>query len=72
MKTGLPAQEPDQELYGVKVQWQSEHDRIEAAEFLLATRQAEDARRRLARAVRRARLHRRELVESAIRARRAI
>lgn len=38
--------EPD--LYGVRTSWQSEAVRIEAAEFLVATRVQESSRRRLA------------------------
>jgi hypothetical protein len=37
------------ELYGVRTSWQSEAVRIEAAEFLVATRVQESSRRRLAR-----------------------
>jgi hypothetical protein len=36
------------EEYGLRVNWQSEDERIEAAEFLLATRMQEDVRRRVA------------------------
>jgi hypothetical protein len=39
------------EVYGVRSTWQSEAVRIEAAEFLVATRVQEASRRRLARAV---------------------
>jgi len=48
-----PYVEPEQ--YGVRSTWQSEAVRIEAAEFLVATRVQEDSRRRLARAVERLR-----------------
>jgi hypothetical protein len=34
------------EEFGLRVNWQSEEERIEAAEFLLATRMQEDVRRR--------------------------
>ncbi len=49
-----PAPAPDSdwvepELYGVRTSWQSEAVRIEAAEFLVATRVQEASRRRLAR-----------------------
>ncbi len=37
------------EEFGLRVNWQSEDERIEAAEFLLATRMQEDVRRRFAR-----------------------
>ena len=36
----------DAEEFGLRVNWQSEEERIEAAEFLLATRMQEDVRRR--------------------------
>ena len=36
------------EEFGLCVNWQSEDERIEAAEFLLATRMQEDVRRRVA------------------------
>ena len=36
------------EEFGLRVNWQSEDERIEAAEFLLATRMQEDVRRRVA------------------------
>jgi hypothetical protein len=45
--------EPD--LYGVRTSWQSEAVRIEAAEFLVATRVQESSRRRLARLTQRLR-----------------
>src|SRR6476659_2397670 len=48
-----PTDEP--EFYGVRSSWQSEAVRIEAAEFLVATRVQEDSRRRLARLVARLR-----------------
>jgi hypothetical protein len=37
------------EEFGLRVIWQSEAERIEAAEFLIATRLQEDVRRRVAR-----------------------
>jgi hypothetical protein len=36
------------EEFGLRVVWQSEDERIEAAEFLIATRLQEDVRRRVA------------------------
>jgi hypothetical protein len=39
---------PEAEEFGLRVNWQSEEERIEAAEFLLATRMQEDVRRRVA------------------------
>jgi hypothetical protein len=45
--------EPD--LYGVRTSWQSEAVRIEAAEFLVATRVQESSRRRVARLTQRLR-----------------
>lgn len=45
--------EPD--MYGVRISWQSEAVRIEAAEFLVATRVQESSRRRLARLTQRLR-----------------
>lgn len=47
------AAEPQE--YGVRVVWQSEAVKIEAAEFLVATRVQEASRRRLARAIARLR-----------------
>jgi hypothetical protein len=44
-----PYVEPEE--YGLRSTWQSEAVRIEAAEFLVATRIQETSRRRLARAV---------------------
>jgi hypothetical protein len=38
----------DPEEFGLRINWQSEAERIEAAEFLLATRMQEDVRRRIA------------------------
>jgi hypothetical protein len=38
----------DAEEFGLRVNWQSESERIEAAEFLIATRLQEDVRRRVA------------------------
>jgi hypothetical protein len=43
------------ERYGVRTSWQSEAVRIEAAEFLVATRVQESSRRRLARLIQRLR-----------------
>jgi hypothetical protein len=43
------------QLYGVRTSWQSEAVRIEAAEFLVATRVQESSRRRLARLTQRLR-----------------
>ena len=43
----LPYEEPDQ--FGIRVTWQSEAERLEAAEFLVATRIQEDTRRRTSR-----------------------
>ncbi|MGH8894921.1 MAG: hypothetical protein ACRDWY_16710 [Actinomycetes bacterium] len=43
---GCEAEDPDD--YGVRVAWQSEAVRIEAAEFLVATRIQQDARLRAA------------------------
>jgi hypothetical protein len=51
--TVLPYVEPEE--YGLRVNWQSEAVRIEAAEFLVATRVQESSRRRLARAMARMR-----------------
>jgi hypothetical protein len=39
--------DPEEE-FGLRINWQSEAERIEAAEFLLATRMQEDVRRRIA------------------------
>lgn len=44
--TGTAAAEPEQ--YGLRVNWQSEEVKIEAAEFLVATRVQQDARIRAA------------------------
>jgi hypothetical protein len=56
---GAPAADPEEwvepELYGVRTSWQSEAVRIEAAEFLVATRVQESSRRRLARLTQRLR-----------------
>jgi hypothetical protein len=38
----------DPEEYGLRINWQSEAEQIEAAEFLIATRLQEDVRRRVA------------------------
>jgi hypothetical protein len=38
----------DPEEFGLRVNWQSEAEQIEAAEFLIATRLQEDVRRRIA------------------------
>ena len=51
--TDLPYVEPEE--YGLRVNWQSEAVRIEAAEFLVATRVQESSRRRLARVMARMR-----------------
>jgi hypothetical protein len=48
-RAGRPYVEP--EVYGVRSTWQSEAVRIEAAEFLVATRVQEASRRRLVRAL---------------------
>jgi hypothetical protein len=45
----LPYEEPDQ--FGIRITWQSEAERLEAAEFLVATRIQEDTRRRTSREV---------------------
>jgi hypothetical protein len=50
-----PDQWVDPEMYGVRTSWQSEAVRIEAAEFLVATRVQESSRRRLARLTQRLR-----------------
>ncbi len=55
--TDLPYVEPED--YGLRVNWQSEAVRIEAAEFLVATRVQESSRRRLARVMDRMRDQRR-------------
>lgn len=47
--TGTPYEEPDQ--FGLRISWQSEDERLEAAEFLLATRIQEDTRLRLNREI---------------------
>jgi hypothetical protein len=44
-----PYEEPDQ--FGLRISWQSEEERLEAAEFLLATRIQEDTRQRLNREI---------------------
>ena len=44
-----PYEEPDQ--FGLRISWQSEDERLEAAEFLLATRIQEDTRLRLNREI---------------------
>ncbi len=56
--TDLPYVEPEE--YGLRVNWQSEAVRIEAAEFLVATRVQEDSRRRLAGVISRLRDQRRK------------
>ena len=38
----------DPEEFGLRINWQSEAEQIEAAEFLIATRMQEDVRRRVA------------------------
>jgi len=59
-----PVDEPRE--YGVRVVWQSEDQRLEAAEFLLATRVQEQVRRRVARAAMDVRDHRAEELSTAI------
>jgi hypothetical protein len=44
-----PYEEPEQ--FGIRISWQSEDERLEAAEFLLATRIQEDTRVRLKREI---------------------
>ena len=44
----VPAEAEASEQFGLRISWQSEAERIEAAEFLLATRMQEDTRRRSA------------------------
>jgi hypothetical protein len=44
----VPAAPETTEEFGLRVIWQSEDARIEAAEFLIATRLQEDVRRRVA------------------------
>lgn len=46
LSDGCEAAEPEE--YGVRVTWQSEAERIEAAEFLVATRTAHEKRLRAA------------------------
>ena len=53
----MPYVEPEE--YGVRTSWQSEAVRIEAAEFLLATRVQEERQWRLSRMIERLRLQRR-------------
>ena len=53
--TADPEQWVEPDLYGVRTSWQSEAVRIEAAEFLVATRVQESSRRRLARLTQRLR-----------------
>ena len=43
-----PAGAQDPEEFGLRVVWQSEDERLEAAEFLIAPRMQEDVRRRVA------------------------
>jgi hypothetical protein len=45
----VPDAPEDPEEFGLRVIWQSEEERIEAAEFLIATRMQEDVRRRVLR-----------------------
>jgi hypothetical protein len=45
----IPYEEPEQ--FGLRITWQSEDERLEAAEFLLATRIQEDTRQRLNREI---------------------
>jgi hypothetical protein len=44
----VPDAPADPEEFGVRVVWQSEEERLEAAAFLVATRMQEDVRRRFA------------------------
>ena len=44
-----PYEEPDQ--FGLRISWQSDDERLEAAEFLVATRIQEDTRQRLKREI---------------------
>lgn len=46
MAPGCEAAEPEE--YGVRVTWQSEAEKLEAAEFLVATRAAHEERLRVA------------------------
>jgi len=48
-KGETPYEEPDQ--FGLRISWQSEDERLEAAEFLHATRIQEDTRQRLNREI---------------------
>ena len=48
-EAGTPYEEPEQ--FGIRISWQSEDERLEAAEFLLATRIQEDTRVRLKREI---------------------
>ena len=43
----VPYEEPEQ--FGLRINWQSEAERMEAAEFMVATRIQEDTRRRTSR-----------------------
>jgi hypothetical protein len=45
----VPDAPEDPEEFGLRIIWQSQDERIEAAEFLIATRLQEDVRRRIAR-----------------------
>jgi hypothetical protein len=45
----VPDAPDDSEEFGLRSNWQSESERIEAAQFLIATRLQEDVRRRTAR-----------------------
>lgn len=47
-ETPLRVVEDEPEVYGLRVNWQSDEEKIEAAEFLLATRVQQDARIRAA------------------------
>lgn len=61
------ADTPDErEEFGLRVTWQSEDERIEAAEFMIATRMQEDARRRIAAAALAVRQHTRDEITSAV------
>ena len=44
----VPDAPADEEEFGLRIIWQSEDERIVAAEFLIATRMQEDVRRRVA------------------------
>jgi hypothetical protein len=44
----VPDAPKDTEVFGLRINWQSDDERIEAAEFLIATRLQEHVRRRIA------------------------